>query len=128
MNQTEQKLDEIQKLLIRLQDAISNLKREYASNTIVRESGQPLSLASLIEQLQRAFDAQLPTAMPLSHDLWDVATIAKYLKRNDAAVRERITPLPDFPGAIRLPSKQGLGRPLYKATEVIAWVKTYRER
>lgn len=81
----------------------------------------------VITRLIEAIGKQVPS-IPLDIALWDTATIAKYLNRNDSAVRERITPLPDFPRAIRLPSKQGLGRPLYKASEVIAWTEKYREK
>ncbi len=128
MNQTEKKLERIQKMLDRLQAAVSDLKRDCATPPAAHNDEPPLSLAPLIEQLQRAFDAQSSKAMPLANDLWDVATIAKYLKRNEASVRERITPLPSFPKAIRLPSKSGVGRPLYKATEVIAWVEKHKEK
>lgn len=128
MSQVEKKLEEIQKLLDRLQGAVTDLKHECAKSSIAREIDQPPSLAPLIKQLQRAFDAQPSAPIPLAHALWDTATIATYLNRSDAAVRERVTPLPDFPKAIRLPSKQGVGSPLYKAIEVITWAEKYREK
>lgn len=85
-----------------------------------------MSAVEMISQLLDALNKQ-NSPIPLDVALWDTATIAKYLNRNDAAVRERVTPLPDFPKAIRLPSKQGVGRPLYKAREVIEWVEKHQE-
>jgi hypothetical protein len=43
-------------------------------------------------------------SIPLATDLWDIATVAQYLKRDAKVVRECITMLPDFPKAIRLPA------------------------
>lgn len=66
-------------------------------------------------------------AVPLDDQLWDNADIARYLKRTPKVVREGITPQPSFPKAIRLPSK-GKARPLYIASEVIAWAKKQKEK
>lgn len=66
--------------------------------------------------------------IPMKDALWDTETIALYLKRNTAVVRERITPQPGFPKAIRIPTKQGRAQPLYKASEVIDWVMSYRDK
>lgn len=86
-----------------------------------------MSETELVAKLADALAKQLRPGIPVSIDLWDVATIAQFLKRSDAAVRERICALPDFPKAIRLPSQGGRGHPLWKATEVIAWAEKYRE-
>jgi hypothetical protein len=69
-----------------------------------------------------------PPAVPLSIDLWDIASIAAFLKRDPQVVRERMACLPDFPKAIRLPTKTGRAQPLYKAAEVIAWTNRHQER
>lgn len=82
-----------------------------------------MELSEMVSQII----SNMKPAIPIDIDLWDIATIAKFLKRNDAVVRERIACLPDFPKAIRLPSLKGLGRPLYKAAEVIAWAEKYRD-
>ncbi len=82
----------------------------------------------LLDKLATALAKHLRPSIPITVDLWDVATVAQYLKRDPSVVRERITCLPDFPKAIRLPAKQGRAHPLYKAAEVIAWAETYRER
>jgi hypothetical protein len=67
-------------------------------------------------------------SMPVEIDLWDVKTIAAYLKRDSAVVRERICCLPTFPAAIRIPNAQGQRmHPLWKASEVIAWAESFRE-
>lgn len=60
---------------------------------------------------------RLRTRLPVNTDLWDVATIAQYLKRDPNAMRARICCLPDFPQAIRLPLAQGRGQALYKAAK-----------
>jgi hypothetical protein len=88
-----------------------------------------MSETELVEKLAAALAKLQPASIPVSIDLWDVATIARFLKRDPEAVRERVCSLPDFPKAIRLPTGvSGRGRPLYKAAEVIAWCEKYREK
>lgn len=82
----------------------------------------------LIAKLVDALVKQTHPSIPIDIDLWDIATIAQFLKRDSSVVRERIACLPDFPQAIRLPSAKSRAHPLYKAVEVIAWTETYRER
>jgi hypothetical protein len=83
----------------------------------------------LIKQLIEALGGLTKPAIPVEIDLWDTATVAAYLKRSDAVVRERIACLPDFPKAIRPPSSRAeRGRPLYEAKEVIAWAKKYKDK
>ena len=64
---------------------------------------------ALIERLATSLAAQLPPPIPIEIDLWDVATIARLLKRNESQVRNRIVCLPDFPKAIRLPVPRDRG-------------------
>ena len=72
---------------------------------------------------------QMKPPVPLTVDLWDVKTIAAYLKRDPDVTRERVCCLPGFPAAIRLPNTRGQTmRPLWKAAEVIAWAESFRER
>lgn len=81
-----------------------------------------------LEELAHKIAEAMRPAMPVEIDLWDVKTIAAYLKRDPAVVRERICCLPGFPAAIRLPNAKGQRmHPLWKATEVIAWAESYRE-
>lgn len=87
-----------------------------------------MSEVELVEKLANAMAKHFRPGIPVSIDLWDVATVAQFLKRDPAVTRERITCLPDFPKAIRLPSGKGRAHPLYKATEVIAWAGTYQEK
>jgi hypothetical protein len=83
----------------------------------------------LITRLAAAVAKQIRPSIPLEIDLWDIATIASYLKRSEAQVRQRMACLPDFPKAIRLPSSEGSrGQALYQATEVIAWTRKYQDR
>ncbi len=84
---------------------------------------------SELAQLIKAID-RLSPRIPIVVDLWSVREIAAYLKRSESVVRERVTALPGFPQAIRLPapgSKRGRGNPLWKAREVIAWVEKHQE-
>lgn len=84
--------------------------------------------AALIDQLAAAVAAHLAQpAIPVSVDAWDIATIAKVLKRDPQVVRERMACQPDFPKAIRLPTKNGRSQPLYWAKEVLAWMQSYQE-
>ncbi|WUR15659.1 hypothetical protein E7V67_011320 [[Empedobacter] haloabium] len=87
-----------------------------------------MSETDLIERLATALAERIRPTIPLSVDLWDIATIAAYLKRDPQSVRERMACLPSFPKAIRLPTKNGRSHPLYHAAEVIKWVEGYREK
>lgn len=81
------------------------------------------------EIIIRAIEGLLSPRIPLSVDLWSIKEISSYLKRSEAVVRDRITALPGFPQAIRLPVPNGKGRgqPLWKAREVIDWVEKHQE-
>ncbi|WEF34914.1 hypothetical protein [Pseudoduganella chitinolytica] len=83
---------------------------------------------TLIERLAEAVAQHIRPAIPLSVDLWDIATIAAYLKRSPQQVRERMACLPGFPKAIRLPTTNGRTHPLYNAAEVIKWAQGYQEK
>jgi hypothetical protein len=88
-----------------------------------------MSEAELIQQMAAAVAQHLQPAIPVSVDLWDVATIARVLKRSESQVRNRLICLPDFPKAIRLPVEGGgRGKPLYRANEVLEWTRRYQER
>lgn len=74
--------------------------------------------SDLIARLAAELAKQLRPALPIEIDLWDIATIATYLKRSESVVRERMACLPDFPKAIRLPSARSVrGQALYRAKE-----------
>jgi len=78
--------------------------------------------SDLITRLAAELAKQLRPALPIEIDLWNIGTIATYLKRSESVVRERMACLPDFPKAIRLPStKLVRGQALYRAKEVIQW-------
>jgi hypothetical protein len=84
--------------------------------------------SNVFEKLMALLEKQ-DRFIPVSVDLWDVETIALYLKRNKQVVRDRITQLPDFPAAIRLPTAGSRGgNALYRAKEVIEWVEKYRDK
>jgi len=82
----------------------------------------------LVSKLADVLNKHLQPTIPLAIDLWDIATIASYLKRDPQVVRERMACLPSFPKAIRLPTTKGRAQPLYKAAEVIAWTHAFQEK
>lgn len=85
--------------------------------------------SDLIARLATELAKQLKPALPIEIDLWDIATIATYLKRSESVVRERMACLPDFPKAIRLPStRSARGQALYRAREVIKWAEQYQDK
>lgn len=87
-----------------------------------------MSDTELIERLSAALAEKANPTIPLNIRLWDIATIAQYLNRNVDVVRQRIVCLPSFPPAIRLPAGEAsVGKPLWKAAEVIEWVESHKE-
>jgi hypothetical protein len=85
--------------------------------------------SDLIVRLAAELGKQLRPTLPIEIDLWDIATIATYLKRSESVVRERMACLPDFPKAIRLPSTRSVrGQALYRAKEIIQWANYYQDR
>lgn len=101
--------------------------REEVPN--VCEEGVSMPDDEFIQKLAAALAAQLQSPIPVSIDLWDVATIARVLKRSETQVRNRPMCLPDFPKAIRLPvAGGGRGQPLYRANEVLKWVGKYQDK
>jgi predicted DNA-binding transcriptional regulator AlpA len=93
------------------------------------EKGTPMPDDEFIQKLAAALAAQLQPPIPVSIDLWDVATIARVLKRSETQVRNRMICLPDFPKAIRLPmAGGGRGQPLYRAYEVLTWIGKYQDK
>ena len=85
--------------------------------------------SELITRLAAELARQMRPPIPIEIDLWDIATIAAYLKRSESVVRERMACLPDFPKAIRLPStKTARGQALYRAREIIDWAARYQDK
>ena len=80
-----------------------------------------------IELIAVAVAARMRSAFPVEIDLWDTDRIADYMKRTSSHIRRMILPEPSFPAAILLPST---GKPnhLYRASEVIAWAESRRQR
>jgi hypothetical protein len=88
-----------------------------------------MSENDLIQQMAAAVAQHLQPAIPVQIDMWDVATIARVLKRSETQVRNRMICLPDFPKAIRLPVVGGgRGQPLFRASEVLEWAGKYQDR
>lgn len=88
----------------------------------------------LIERIAQAVAARVRPTLPLGVALWDIEHIAAYLVRAPKVVRDRVVTLPDFPKPIRIPSTQSgkqdqsKAHPRWKASEVIAWAESYREK
>jgi membrane-bound lytic murein transglycosylase MltF len=84
---------------------------------------------TIIKQLAAAVAQHIKPSIPVDLDLWDIETVATYMKRSPKSVRERLACLPDFPKAIRLPSGGDRGgQPLYRATEVMNWVSKFQDK
>lgn len=88
-------------------------------------------LTAAVEKLNAAAAAlaekRVAPGIPVAIDLWDIETIAQYLKRKENTVRNRIICLPNFPTPIHLQNdKVGAARPLWKAAEVIQWATNPR--
>lgn len=91
--------------------------------------GQMAQYDSLISKLAEELAKHIRPQFPIEIALWDLETVAAYLRRSHAVVRSRIVCLPDFPKAIRPPSTRSeRGFPLYEAKEVIAWAKKYKDK
>lgn len=86
-----------------------------------------LSAESVIERLADAVAQRIKPTFPLTIELWDLATVAQYFRRDPRAVRQTLACLPSFPKAIRLPTGR-VAHPLYKAAEIIQWAKKHQER
>ncbi len=89
-----------------------------------------MSETQLIYQLADEIAKRVVPAIPVSVQLWNAKLIGNYLRRSPAAVMERVVTLPGFPKPIRLPTqKEGSrGQPLWEASEVIAWVRSHKEK
>jgi len=105
---------------------MENQPAQPANARSTSEGGGQVIDDTLIAKLAVAFAAKLPPPIPIEIDLWDVATIARLLKRNESQVRNRMVCLPDFPKAICLPIPGGPR--LYRAAEVLAWVSKYQAK
>lgn len=65
--------------------------------------------------------------IPENHRLWTKAHIASYVNKSEDVV-DRMTTVPDFPGAIRIPIQGRTMHPQWKAVEVISWVEKHQEK
>lgn len=85
--------------------------------------------AAIIQQFAAAVAQHIKPSIPVDVDLWNIETVAMYMKRSPKSVRERLACLPTFPKAIRLPSggERG-GQPLYRASEVMDWVSKFQDK
>lgn len=101
------------------------------ANRTAAQSGDRVSRNEVHEPLPVASMAPREALVPglrKEEVLWDISTIAQYLKRDPQVVRERMACLPSFPKSIRLPTKTGRAQPLFLAEEVIAWTKQFKDK
>ncbi|WP_426343080.1 hypothetical protein ACN9MU_16530 [Pseudoduganella sp. R-32] len=113
---------------VELQAQMDQAKANLRAKPVVISPTEVIE-ADLIDKLALAISTHLkPQPIPLSVDLWDIATIAAFLKRDPQVVRERMACTPSFPKAIRLPTKNGRAQPLYKAKEVMEWTERFRDK
>lgn len=83
-------------------------------------------MEALIDQLVQAIQAR---TIPLDVELWDADGVAGYLKVSRRTVLEVFAPRPDFPDAIRLPTRgSGPGAPRWKAMQIMDWAEGRQER
>ena len=83
-------------------------------------------MEELIDQLVQAIQAR---TIPVEFDLWDADGVAAYLKVQRRTVLEVIAPRPDFPSAIRIPTRgSGPGAPRWKAVDVIEWAQARQDK
>lgn len=74
------------------------------------------------EMLQNIMKRLEERVIPVEVDMWDTERIAAYMKLSYSTVRDKILTRPGFPRPHRLGS--GRAKPIYKATEVIAWTES----
>ena len=83
-------------------------------------------MEELISQLVQAIQARV---IPVELELWDADGVAGYLKVQRRTVLEVFAPRPDFPAAIRLPTRgSGPGAPRWKAMDVIEWAQARQDK
>mgnify|MGYP003655980047 CR=1 FL=1 len=87
-----------------------------------------MSDTELIERLAEVLANRVIHSVPINLKLWDIKSIGAYLNKSPAHVREKFASLPSFPKAIRLPSAARDAHALYKASEVITWAESYKDK
>lgn len=81
----------------------------------------PVDLSALAAEIVKL----MPPPIPIEVAMWDGDMIAAYMRRNPRTVKERIVMDPSFPKAYRITTN---AHPLWKASEVIAWVEQHKEK
>jgi hypothetical protein len=86
-------------------------------------------IEDLAHRLTEGLKGYMRPEVPLSVALWDIKTIALYLRRHENYTRQSVVTLPTFPHAIRLPlaGKEGHGQPLWRAKDVISWAESHMQ-
>ena len=85
----------------------------------------------LFLQLGAAISQKVEEArsVPFPMDLWNIATIALVFKRTELQVRQYMVCRPDFPKAVRLPSRDAAkAQALYRPADVLAWADKFKDK
>lgn len=114
--------------LLRL-DSVDGARAASISKPNIEAALSEEFVTSLAVQIaRRVVDLMEPT-IPLGVALWNIDTIAAYLRRSPNQVRNRIVKLDGFPHSIRLPTSSGSGKAnrLWRAKDVILWAEEHVE-
>lgn len=60
--------------------------------------------------------------------MWSIADIAAYLNRSKITIQQRVVCKPDFPDAVRIPTRAGKVGPLWYQDEVLKWIKKHQRK
>ncbi|MBU6950926.1 AlpA family transcriptional regulator [Hahella sp. HN01] len=87
---------------------------------------------SAINKLAEAIIEKLQPRISTEIALWDVSTIAEYLKCSESHTMQRVICQPTFPKSIRIPtangkSAQSRSQPRWRAKEVIEWTLSHQD-
>ncbi|WP_244107612.1 hypothetical protein [Burkholderia anthina] len=111
---------------------LDSLDRETAGMTsrldTKAEFSEKFVTALAVQVARRVVDLMGPT-IPIGVALWDIETIAAYLRRSPNLVRNRIVKIHSFPHSIRLPTSSSGGKAhrLWRAKDVILWAEEHVE-
>lgn len=78
-----------------------------------------------VEQLLGAILSELKINST-QHRLWSMDDIAAYVNKSKVTVQQRLVCKPDFPNAVRIPTKAGQLGPLWYPEDVKIFVKKHQ--
>lgn len=78
--------------------------------------------AALLDQISREIASNQRPTIALRDTYWSARQVGEYLDVSPRHVTERLSSLPDFPKAKRMPSEKGRGHLRWRASEIVAWM------